>query len=322
VELRDIEIFLTLAEELHFGRTAERLHVSQARVSQSIKKQERRVGSPLFERTSRKVMLTPLGAQLRQDLRTGYDAIQGGLAKATAVGHGVRGTLRLGVTAAMVHEIGDILDLFRVNIPGCEVEIRETYFSDPFGPLRTGAVDIAVVWLPVREPDLTTGPVLLNEPLVLAVSSGHALAANEKVTMEDLGDHKVVQSARPIPAYWEEAIHPQITPSGRPIVRGPLVTSWEEVIAAVVTEQAVSCCGAHAIKHHQRQGIVYRTIDDAPNVRWGLIWRGAAETPLIRAFAQAARDIGPSTLERLMTKSAEAPTKVAAPLAAGEQPWN
>src|SRR5690606_15884816 len=68
VDLRDIEIFLTLAEELHFGRTAERLHVSTPRVSQSIAQQERRIGAPLFERTSRRVTLTPLGARLRDDL--------------------------------------------------------------------------------------------------------------------------------------------------------------------------------------------------------------------------------------------------------------
>lgn len=59
VELRDIEIFLTLAEELHFGRSAERLRVSPARVSQAIKKQERAIGAQLFERTSRQVRLTP-----------------------------------------------------------------------------------------------------------------------------------------------------------------------------------------------------------------------------------------------------------------------
>ncbi|MBE1592110.1 LysR family transcriptional regulator [Nonomuraea angiospora] len=72
VELRDIEIFLTLAEELHFSRTAERLHITQARVSQAIKKQERSIGAALFERSSRQVRLTPLGEQLHRDLSAGY----------------------------------------------------------------------------------------------------------------------------------------------------------------------------------------------------------------------------------------------------------
>ena len=82
MELRDIEIFLTLAEELHFGRTAERLHVSAPRVSQAIAKQERRIGAPLFERTSRRVTLTPLGEQLRADLEAGYRRILEGVAEA------------------------------------------------------------------------------------------------------------------------------------------------------------------------------------------------------------------------------------------------
>jgi DNA-binding transcriptional LysR family regulator len=68
MELREIEIFLALAEELHFSRTAERLHVSQARISQTIKKLERQVGAPLFDRTSRSVAPTPIGARLRDDL--------------------------------------------------------------------------------------------------------------------------------------------------------------------------------------------------------------------------------------------------------------
>ena len=68
LERYELETFLTLAEELHFGRTAERTHVSTARVSQTIKKLERRVGAPLFNRTSRHVELTPIGRQLYDDL--------------------------------------------------------------------------------------------------------------------------------------------------------------------------------------------------------------------------------------------------------------
>ena len=68
VELRDIEIFLAAAEELHFGRTAERLHVTPARVSQSFQRTERRLGAPLFDRTTRRVRLTALGQQLQPEL--------------------------------------------------------------------------------------------------------------------------------------------------------------------------------------------------------------------------------------------------------------
>ena len=72
MEQREIEIFLTLAEELHFGRTAERLHVSTTRVSQTIRKVERQIGVPLFERTSRRVVLTPIGRDLEEGLRPAF----------------------------------------------------------------------------------------------------------------------------------------------------------------------------------------------------------------------------------------------------------
>src|SRR5215510_2897054 len=96
MEQRDIEIFLTLAEELHFGRTAERPHVSTARVSQTIKKLERRVEATLFERTSRQVALTPTGRRLDDDLRPAYQQSREGGDRAIAAARGVEGELRAG----------------------------------------------------------------------------------------------------------------------------------------------------------------------------------------------------------------------------------
>ncbi|MEV5833575.1 LysR family transcriptional regulator [Nocardia sp. NPDC052112] len=76
MELRDIEIFLALAEELHFGRAAQRLHLSQARISQSIKAQERYYGATLVDRANRRdIRLTPLGQQLHADLRPAHRAL-------------------------------------------------------------------------------------------------------------------------------------------------------------------------------------------------------------------------------------------------------
>jgi DNA-binding transcriptional LysR family regulator len=90
---QDIEILLTLAQELHFGRIAERLHVSTARVSRCIRKWERRVGLPLFERTSRRVLLTPVGRQLHEDIGPAYQLIQDGIQRAVDTGRETRGLL-------------------------------------------------------------------------------------------------------------------------------------------------------------------------------------------------------------------------------------
>ncbi|SDU62584.1 LysR family transcriptional regulator [Jiangella alkaliphila] len=298
MELRDIEIFLTLSEELHFGRTAERLHLTPARVSQSIKKQERRVGGLLFERTSRHVTLTPLGAQLRDDLRAGYDAIRTGLARATETASGVVGTLRLGVMGNDSSLFLRVLGRFRRGNPGCDLEIREIHFSDPFGPLRSEQADVVVLWRPVREPDLTVGPTVFTVGRVLAVAAGHELAGRASVSLEDLADHVRIDPAGRFPDYWLEALLPAHTPSGRPVPRrGPRPRTVHEILTLVAAGECVTPIGAQASLYAAHPGVCFVPIHDAPPTEWALVWRTSAQTPLIRAFAGAAADVGPSTLE-------------------------
>ncbi|WP_148588926.1 LysR family transcriptional regulator [Streptomyces sp. WAC01526] len=176
MELRDIEILLVLAEELHFGRTAERLHITPSRVSQCVKAQERRIGAALFERTSRKVVLTPIGRRLVDDLGSVRRQLRESLQRAEQAARGTAGVLRLGMIAANVDDLRPYFDAFAAERPGVEVQVRTIGFADPFAGLRAGELDIALLWLPVREPDLTVGPVIHIEPVGLAVSSSHPLA--------------------------------------------------------------------------------------------------------------------------------------------------
>jgi DNA-binding transcriptional LysR family regulator len=294
VELRDIEIFLTLAEELHFGRTAERLHVSQARVSQAIKKQERRIGAALFDRTSRSVTLTPIGRRLLDDLRPIQRGLHESLQRATAAAQGMTDVLRLGTLASNLDDLRPLLDGFRSRRRQCALEIVHNHFSDPFGPLRRGEIDVQINWLPIQEPDLTVGPVVHTERILLAVAADHPLAQHDSVSHEDLGDHRVLSSTAP--DYWVAAITPFHTPSGRPIVRGPHVANFQELITIVAAGNAVCPVHDHASRYYARPDIRYLPIADAPIARWALIWRTAAETDLIRAFAQVVTDHGPLQL--------------------------
>jgi DNA-binding transcriptional LysR family regulator len=290
VELRDIEIFLALAEELHFGRTAERLHVSQARVSQSIKQQERRIGGALFERTSRSVRLTPLGERLRDRLRAGYDEIMAGVEEAAASARGHAGTLNVGAFDTHHRQIAAVLDLFRQRHPQCELRLREILPVDPFAALRAGWVDVAMLWLPIREPDIAVGPELFIEPLMLCVAPDHPLAGRDQVTLEDLGDYPVVYPDGPIPDYMWESHTPSMTPSGRPIVRGVPVASLAEALTAVSGGAVVSPIGVAAAETRVRHDVTFIPILDQPPLRYAPAWRGNNETPLVRAFLQAAAD--------------------------------
>ncbi|MDG4820847.1 LysR family transcriptional regulator [Asanoa sp. WMMD1127] len=295
MELRDIEIFLTLAEELHFGRTAERLRVSQARVSQSIKQQERRIGGALFERTSRSVRLTPLGERLRNRLTAGYGEIMAGIDEAAASARGQVGTLTVGTMDIQHREIAAVLDLFRQRHPQCELRMREILPSDPFGPLRAGRVDIGLLWLPVREPDLVVGPEVFFERTVLAVATDHPLAGRERAEMEDLGDHPVVYIDGPIPDYVWESHTPSVTPGGRPVRRGLAVTTVEEAFTAIGSGRVISPIGAFTAAARRRDDVTFLPITDAPTMRYALVWRSAGETSLVRAFVRAAEDATATT---------------------------
>ncbi|WP_433175770.1 LysR substrate-binding domain-containing protein [Actinoallomurus sp. CA-150999] len=290
MELRDIEIFLILAQELHFGRTAERLCVSPARVSQSIKKQERRLGAPLFDRTSRVVRMTPAGEQLYRELSAGYRQIMDGIEAVSAAARGTSGTLTLGTMGLQAWMIRGIVGVFGERCPAVRLEHRDMNPVDPLALLRSGEVDIGHVWLPVREPDLTIGPVTHTSALVLVLATTHPFASRESVCLEDYGDLTFVAHRSPIPAYMEEVFQPFHTPAGRPIPRGPVIGNWDEQLKVVSAGQAVIATAEEAARFYSWPNLTYLPVRDAPPVSWALVWRTAAENPLIRAFAQAAAD--------------------------------
>ena len=164
MELRDIEIFLTLAEELHFGRTAERLHVTPSRVSQAIKKQERRIGAPLFHRTTRKVVLTDLGHLLHAEMKPHYKGIQDALDHVAATAGRPLGTLRAGFINAMWSQLFvRAADTVQADHPGTRIALREYLGGDALQPLHNGDADVICASYPIDEPGLTAGPVLLRE---------------------------------------------------------------------------------------------------------------------------------------------------------------
>ncbi|TDD24510.1 LysR family transcriptional regulator [Nonomuraea diastatica] len=286
-----MEAFLVLADEMHFGRTAERLRLSQPRVSQTIRKLERRIGAPLFERTSRRVELTRLGAQLRDDLQPLYQGLTAAMDRATATARGVHGTLRVGFLGVGAGELTPtIMDGFRARHPGCEVQMRETHFSDPLGPLRAGDVDVLLTRLPVTEPDLTVGPVVLTEPRVLAVPARHPFTRRSSVSLEDLARDTVFGVTGPAPGYWWDFHVPRFTPSGRPIPRGQDISTFQELLALIAAGQGISPVAASVERYYNRPDIAFVPFEDAPDTDVAVVWRTAAGTARIRAFVQAARD--------------------------------
>jgi DNA-binding transcriptional LysR family regulator len=293
VEQREIEIFLVLADELHFGRAAERLHVSTARVSQTIKKLERRIGGPLFERTSRRVELTPIGRTLSDELRPAYQQIHDAIGRATAAAAGGgRERLRVGfIGAATGKFVLEVAEVFRALRPDCEVQFHEKQFGAGLGPLRGGEFDVLLAAVPVfgpREADLACGSVLFEGDRMLAVSARHPFARRPSVSFADLATAKVLRTTQAVPDYWDHALVPQHTPEGRPVERGPSFATAQEMLALVGAGFGVYPVPIQAASYHARPDVAYVPIHDAPPYQWRLVWLSAAETATVRAFDQAA----------------------------------
>lgn len=294
MDATEIEVFLTLAEELHFGRTAQRMHLPQPRVSRLVASLERQVGGPLFERTSRRVTLTPLGKFLRDRVGPPYGELKAGLAEARDRARGTSGTLRVGcliTTSSPV--LTRLAREFLRRHPDCDLTLHNVDVPDPYGPLRRGEIDVLANWLVVDEPDLTAGPVLEYRDRVLLAGRHHRLAGRKSVSIEDLADETVMNNPPGYPAVLYDTLVPLATPAGRPIRRiAHSGTDTGAVLTLIAIGQIVHPSVA-GMSMMQRDDLAQIPIRDLPPMPLGLIWHTAHENERIRALAALARTLFP-----------------------------
>ncbi|MGW6487723.1 LysR family transcriptional regulator [Streptomyces sp. NPDC055056] len=289
LERLEIETFLALAEELHFGRTAERLLITTGRVSQVIKKIERQVGGTLFERNSRSVRLTPIGRRLADDLVPLVAAMDEALRRAQDAGRGVSGELRVAflgewTAPALLRAVA----LFGERHPDCRVDVREVQLANSRASLVDGSIDLLLASYPFD--GMACGPALLRERRVLAVAAGHPLAGEKGVSVEVLAEYPVVQYPQVTSAGFKRDRTPDRTPSGRPVPKGPVGESFSEMLTLVAMGRGVLPVGDHSRQYYPRPDVAYVPLLDAPPIERGLIWSEANTTERLRAFVRAATD--------------------------------
>ncbi|MEV6039635.1 LysR family transcriptional regulator [Nonomuraea sp. NPDC052116] len=288
MEFRELECFVVLSEELHFARTAERLYLSPGRVSQLMRSLETRIGGRLFERTSRRVRLTPLGERFLADLRPSYDGLANAVRRAKTAAREVTGRLRVGFLATPTEVVTGSVRAFERRYPECEVELVEIPLSDPFGKLRAGQVDLTFTLLPVNEPDLATGEGLNEVSYQLGVSTRHPLAARPGIAAEELVNVPLISLDGPAPRAYRERIAPSVTPSGRPIPRAGTVTTSQEGLTQVALDRGGMLFCTPTAAHHRRPDVSFVPVTGLSPSIMGLAWVKAAETAAVLAFDEAA----------------------------------
>src|SRR3954453_14521974 len=236
VELREIRVFLAVAEELHFGRAADRLALTPSRVSQTIRGLETQVGGRLFDRTSRSVRLTPLGEQFRCRIGPAFELLQRAFEETREIVTGVAGDLRLGMYTPVNGgpHLTEIITTFETRYPACHVVITDTSVRrDQFAWLRRDDVDLLAIRLPVLDPEVTIGPVLSREPRIIAVAAEHPLAASDAVDLDELADYPLSEVPT-LPIGLKETFLPARTAAGRPL-RRIVVQSLPEALLRVAS---------------------------------------------------------------------------------------
>ena len=294
VELRELRIFLTLADELHFGRTAERLRISQPGVSEAVRILESRLGVKVFDRTSRRVRLAPAGEELKRNLTPALAAVDQALAETSELSRAVRGLLRIGfVLTTEGPALSRLIAAFQARYPACEVRLQEVETFDAYRPLRRGDIDVLCNWLAVDEPDLTAGTVFAHYQRALAVAVSHRLASQNTVSVEDLADEEVALLPPSTPSAVYDLLVPPSTPSGRPIRRTQPVQTINEILSLVARGRIVHPTSS-TVPIFDRDDVVLLPLDDLPPIPLGLVWCTSRENPRIRALNETARSMIPA----------------------------
>ncbi|MEW1780263.1 LysR substrate-binding domain-containing protein [Streptomyces sp. NPDC086777] len=269
LDLRKVRYFTAVAELLHFGRAAERLHIAQPVLSRQIRALEKDLGAELFVRDSHGVTLTDAGRQLLEDARLLLAAADGTRRR---VGQAARGRRRLvvGFRAGVV--VTEALRAFTAVHPDVEVRALRVEWDDQEQLILDGTVDIAYVRLPVREEGIELRP-LYGEPRVAMLSDRHRLAGKQEISLSDLDGETWLRYHDPRPGDL------------------PLRTI-EEKFECVAAGSGITMVPRSAAEQYSRPDIVYVPVVDAEPDRVLLAWAAGRRSALAAAFAEAAAAAG------------------------------
>jgi len=187
IELRHLRYFVAVAEELHFGRAAARLNISQPPLSQQIQLLEQQVGARLLARTNRSVALTPAGRQFLADSRQILSSVEDAAARAARLHQGETGELRIGFTssAPFITAVSTTLSSFRRRFPDVHIQTREINTREQIAPLNEGALDLGLM-RNTQLPETLAWQRILREPLLAMIPADHPLAARTAVSLAEL----------------------------------------------------------------------------------------------------------------------------------------
>ncbi|MFJ6080979.1 LysR family transcriptional regulator [Streptomyces sp. NPDC092369] len=265
LDLRKVRYFVAVAEQLHFGRAADALHIAQPVLSRQIRALEKDLDAILFERDSHGVTLTGAGRQLLDDARPLLAAAEAARGRTHRAARGPRRFV-VGFRAGVV--VSHAVRALSAAHPDVAVEARRVEWDDQEERILDGTVDIAYLRRPIRERGLKLLP-LFTEARVAMLPADHRLAGKQELLMADLADE----------------------PRLRYVDAGPdqvPIRTIEEKFERVVAGRGITLVPVSVAEQYSRPDITYVTVADAEPDEVVLAWDASRRSPLISAFARIA----------------------------------
>ncbi|MFM9595117.1 LysR family transcriptional regulator [Streptomyces scabiei] len=294
--IHQLRLYLALSEELHFGRAAARLFITQPALSQQIRELERRLGVRVVERTSRTLTLTDAGQALLPEARAAVTAVDRLRRVADAQLRQISRRLvvgTMGAEASMAHTRA-VLALLQERHPGTSVQLVNLGFGDHMAALAQQEADVVFLRPPVTD-DIELHH-LATEPRVACLSTGHPLAVLPRLTLAQLADVPVVDMPEQVPRLWWDFWAADPRPDGSRVRYGPVVTDMESLLHTVAAGEAMCFLPKAAREYFPRPGIRYIDVADLIPSTSALAWlrrrRSEITIKAIRQAAQEATDRG------------------------------
>jgi DNA-binding transcriptional LysR family regulator len=271
METRELAYFVAVAEELHFGRAAQRLGMAQPPLSRAIQQLERRMGVTLLERTSRGVTLTPAGAVFLAESRKALDAVEAAVRRAQRAGQEVPRLLVAMKPDGDAGLLDRILPGYRADPDAVEVEVVVGGIGEQARMLRDGRVDLAFLHAPHDDIAGFDTELLLEQDQVAMLARGHRLADRAALVLADL-------EGEPFPR-WPGSD-----------VRGPEVRDPGQLLQLVALGQVVAVVPESA-RRHVRADVACVPVLDAPRTGVLLAWPDRTRSRAVAAFVRASTDV-------------------------------
>ncbi|MBY8880088.1 LysR family transcriptional regulator [Actinacidiphila acidipaludis] len=282
LDLRKLRYFVAVAEEMHFGRAAERLHIAQPVLSRQIRSLEEDLGAAVFDRDRRGTLLTPAGEQLLEDAVPLLASAQALTRRVTAAARAAP-TLTIGFMPGITLTPATLA--FAERHPGVEVRLLRTTWNDQVTVLLDGRADVGVVRLPIDPRGLRVRP-LFREPRVVMLPAGHRLASRESVTVGELAAEHLLQDPDAVPEWRDVAL--ELRGRQRPEVR--VIHQVEEKLELVASGAGICVLPLSTAAFYTRPDVIPLPVEGLGPNEVALAWAASRRSPLVHDFAEAAAE--------------------------------